>query len=84
MAERVVALGGVPVSGPAALEDHAPVDFEGGDVYDARTSLELADGIGDYATSEPLRDRLEALEEDADDLGNFLAADTLVRHDATG
>lgn len=39
LAERVQALGGVPVSGPAALEDHAPVTFEGEDVYDVRTSM---------------------------------------------
>lgn len=40
LAERVQALGGVPVSGPAALERHSPVPFEGGDAYDVRTSLE--------------------------------------------
>lgn len=40
LAERIQALGGVPVSGPAALERHSPVPFEGEDVYDARTSLE--------------------------------------------
>jgi len=39
IAERVQALGGVPVSGPAALERHSPVPFEGEDVYDVRTSL---------------------------------------------
>ncbi|MEE6208628.1 DNA starvation/stationary phase protection protein DpsA [Salarchaeum sp. III] len=40
LAERAQALGGVPISGPANLEDHAPVEFEGEDVYDIRTSLE--------------------------------------------
>lgn len=40
LAERVGALGGVPVSGGAALEARAPVDPEGEDVYDVRTSLE--------------------------------------------
>lgn len=39
-AERVQALGGVPVSGPSALEEHSPIPFEGQDVYDIRTSLE--------------------------------------------
>lgn len=96
MAERVVALGGVPVSGPAALEDHAPVTFEGEDVYDVRTSMEndlemygdviesvrehvlLVENLGDYATSEVLREHLEDLEEDAEDLRGFLADDTLV------
>jgi DNA-binding ferritin-like protein len=100
MAERVVALGGVAVSGLAALEDHAPVEFEGEDVYDARTSLEndlemcgdiienmrehvmLVENLGDYATSEIFRDRLEALEADADDIRGFLADDTLVLESA--
>ncbi|MFB6302618.1 MAG: DNA starvation/stationary phase protection protein DpsA [Haloferacaceae archaeon] len=40
LAERVQALGGVPISGPSTLEEHAPVEFEGEDVYDVRTSLE--------------------------------------------
>jgi DNA-binding ferritin-like protein len=101
MAERVTALGGVPVSGPAALEEHAPVEFEGADVHDVRTSMEndlemygdiienvrehvmLVDDLGDFATSEILRDRLEELEADADDLKSFLADDTLVLGSAT-
>jgi DNA-binding ferritin-like protein len=101
MAERVAALGGVPVSGPAALEEHSPVEFEGPDVYDARTSMEndlemygdvieamrghviLVDNLGDFATSEILRGRLEELEADADDLKSFLADDTLVLESAT-
>lgn len=37
--ERVVALGGVPISDPAAIAAHAPVEFEGADVFDARTTL---------------------------------------------
>ena len=40
LAERVRALGGVPVSGPAAFERHSPIPFEGEDVYDVRSSLE--------------------------------------------
>ncbi|WP_158056922.1 DNA starvation/stationary phase protection protein DpsA [Halorussus halophilus] len=40
LAERIQALGGVPVSGPAAIERHSPVPFEGDDVYDVRSSLE--------------------------------------------
>ena len=39
IARRIGAVGGVPVSGPAALERHSPVPFEGEDVYDVRTSL---------------------------------------------
>jgi DNA-binding ferritin-like protein len=40
LARRIEAIGGVPLSGPAAFERHSPVPFEGEDVYDARTSLE--------------------------------------------
>jgi starvation-inducible DNA-binding protein len=40
LARRIGEVGGVPVSGPAALERHSPVPFEGEDVYDARTSLD--------------------------------------------
>lgn len=100
LAERVQALGGVPVSGPAALEDHAPVAFEGEDVYDVRTSMEndremygeivqtvrehisLADDLGDYATSEMLREQLENLEDDAHEADHFLEDDTLVLESA--
>jgi len=39
LARRIGEIGGVPVSGPAALERHSPVPFEGEDVYDVRTSL---------------------------------------------
>ncbi|USZ68402.1 DNA starvation/stationary phase protection protein [Halorussus salilacus] len=52
LAERVQALGGVPVSGPAALERHSPIPFEGEDVYDVRTSLENdLDAYGDVIES---------------------------------
>ncbi len=40
IAERIQALGGVPISGPANLEDKSPVEFEGEDIYDIRTSME--------------------------------------------
>ena len=39
LARRIGAIGGVPVSGPAAFERHSPVPFEGEDVYDVRSSL---------------------------------------------
>jgi DNA-binding ferritin-like protein len=101
MAERVAALGGVPVSGLSELAAHASVEFEGPDVHDARTSLEndlemygdiietmrehvlLVENLSDFATGELFRERLEALEEDADDLKGFLADDTLVLESAT-
>ncbi len=39
LAERAQALGGVPLSGGATYEAHAPVEPEDDDVYDIRTSL---------------------------------------------
>jgi DNA-binding ferritin-like protein len=39
LAERVQALGGVPMAGMTSLDEHAPVEAEGEDVYDVRTSL---------------------------------------------
>lgn len=39
LAERVQALGGVPLSGMKTLEETAPVTPEDNDVYDVRTSL---------------------------------------------
>jgi DNA-binding ferritin-like protein len=44
-----------------------------------REHVALAEAAGDPGTAERLRDRLEALEADADDLRGFLADDTLVR-----
>jgi len=40
LAERVQALGGVPIAGGKNLEEHAPVEPEDDHVYDIRTSLE--------------------------------------------
>jgi DNA-binding ferritin-like protein len=40
LAERAQALGGTPVAGMEALAETSPVDPEGEDVYDVRTSLE--------------------------------------------
>ena len=40
LAERAQAIGGVPLSGGATYEAHAPIEPEGDDVYDIRTSLE--------------------------------------------
>lgn len=100
LAERAQALGGVPISGPSSLEEHASVEFEGEDVYDARSSLEhdlamygdiidsvrdhvsLAEDLGDYATSELLRETLEEFEEHAHEIEHFLEDDTLVVEDA--
>ncbi len=40
LAERIQALGGVPVASGAALEERSPLEPEGEDVYDIRPSLE--------------------------------------------
>jgi DNA-binding ferritin-like protein len=61
LAERAQALGGVPVSGGAALEARAPVEPEGEDVYDIRTSLEHdMEMYGDII--ETLREHVELAE----------------------
>jgi len=101
LAERAQALGGVPLAGGKRLEEHAPVEPEGDDVYDIRTSLrndmelygdiietvrdhvELAEGLGDYATAEMLREQLITLEEHAHHLEHYLEDDTLVLDSAT-
>ncbi len=72
IAERAQALGGTPVAGGAALENHAPVEPEGDDVYDIRTSLENdLDVYGDVIES--LRDHIEL----ATNLGDHATAEIL-------
>jgi DNA-binding ferritin-like protein len=96
LAERAQALGGVPLARGAELEENAPVEPEGDDVFDIRTSLrndmemygdiietvrdhvELAQGLGDHATAEILRQQLVTLEEHAHHLEHYLEDDTLV------
>ncbi|WP_248896469.1 DNA starvation/stationary phase protection protein DpsA [Haloplanus halobius] len=101
LAERAQALGGVPLAGGKRLEENAPVDPEGDDVYDIRTSLrndmemygdiietvrdhvDLAEGLGDHATAELLREQLLTLEDHAHHLEHYLEDDTLVLDSAT-
>jgi starvation-inducible DNA-binding protein len=72
LAERAQALGGTPVAGMSALEDHAPVEPEGEDIYDIRTSLENdLDIYGDIIES--LRDHIEL----ATNLGDHATAEIL-------
>lgn len=72
LAERAQALGGTPVAGAKALEDHAPVEPEGADVYDVRTSLQNDLEIyGDVIVS--LRDHVEL----ATNLGDHATAEIL-------
>lgn len=40
IAERIQAIGGVPVASPEEMVSRSPVDFEGEDVYNIRTSME--------------------------------------------
>ncbi|QHS16550.1 DNA starvation/stationary phase protection protein DpsA [Halopenitus persicus] len=47
-----------------------------------RDHVGLAEDLGDAATGELLRDRLEDLEDDAHEIEQFLENDTLVREDA--
>jgi len=71
-AERIQALGGVPLSGPAAMEDHAPIDFEGQDVLDIRTSMEHdLEALGDVI--ETVREHVEL----ATNLGDHATAQML-------
>jgi len=72
LAERAQALGGTPISGPAAQEEHASVEYEGQDVYDIRTSLEHdLETYGDIIES--TRDHIEL----AENLGDHATAQIL-------
>jgi len=72
LAERAQALGGTPISGPAAQEEHASVEYEGQDIYDIRTSLEHdLEMYGDVI--ETLRDHIEL----AENLGDHATAQIL-------
>lgn len=72
VAERITALGGVPVAGPEAITEQPLVDFEGEDIYDIRSSLSA--DLDDYETV------ATAIREDAllaRDLGDLGTADLL-------
>lgn len=74
-AERVQAIGGVPVSGPAAMAERAPVTFEGEDVYDIRTSMENdLEMMGDII--ETVREHIEL----ATNFGDHATAQMLREH----
>ncbi|MDZ5810462.1 DNA starvation/stationary phase protection protein DpsA [Halorubrum sp. AD140] len=66
IAERAQALGGVPLSGGANFEEHAPVSPEDADAYDIRTSLENdLEMFGDI--TEMLREHIQL----ANNLGDY-------------
>jgi DNA-binding ferritin-like protein len=55
-----------------------------GDIIESyREHIGLADGVGDFATGEMLREHLEELEEHAHVIDHYLAEDTLVLESAT-
>jgi DNA-binding ferritin-like protein len=72
LAERLQAIGGVPVASPAAIAEASPVEPEDEDVYDIRTSLSNdLEMYGDIIES--LRDHVEL----ATDLGDHATAEIL-------
>ncbi|MFC7138289.1 DNA starvation/stationary phase protection protein DpsA [Halosimplex aquaticum] len=72
IAERLQALGGTPVSNPVNIAETAPVEFEGDDVYDIRTSLANdLEMYGDIIESQ--REHIEL----ATDLGDHASAEIL-------
>jgi DNA-binding ferritin-like protein len=72
IAERVQALGGVPLSGGGNFDEHAPISHEGTDVYDIRTSLENdVELFGDV--TETLREHVRL----ANNLGDYATEDLL-------
>ncbi len=55
-----------------------------GDIIESyREHIELANGLGDYATEEMLREQLEDIEEHAHTIDHYLEDDTLVLESAT-
>lgn len=72
LAERIQALGGVPLSSGSSFEEHAPIEPEGEDVYPIRTSLENdIELYGD--TIESLREHIQL----ATNLGDYGTEDVL-------
>lgn len=72
LAERIAALGGVPQSGPAAVERQSHVPFEGEDVYDGRTALE-----NDRRAYGDLIEQLSSHVEMAESYGDHVTGDVL-------
>ncbi|QSG08842.1 DNA-binding ferritin-like protein (oxidative damage protectant) [Halapricum desulfuricans] len=72
LAERLQAIGGTPIASGKSLEEHAPVEPEGEDVYDIRTSLE--NDLEIYGEIiESLRDHVDL----ATNLGDHATAEVL-------
>ena len=76
LAERAQAIGGVPLSGGATYEEHAPIDPEGEDVHDVRTSIENdMEAFG--VIIESIRDHIGLTNELGDYASEELLRDTL-------
>ena len=75
IAERAQAIGGVPLSGGATYEEHAPIESEGEDVYDIRTSIRN-DMEAAATMIETLRDHVAL----ADELGDYTTEEVLREH----
>jgi DNA-binding ferritin-like protein len=81
LARRIGAVGGVPLSDPAAFERHSPIPFEGENVYDARTSLENdLEAYGDLIES--VSSHLELVESLGDHATGHLLREQLVELEA--
>ena len=75
LAERVQALGGVPIAGMTTLTEHAPVEAEDEDVYDIRTSFE--NDVEMYGSiMESYREHIEL----AENLGDHATGELLRQH----
>ena len=59
------------------------LDMYGDIIASMRDSIELAENLGDYATSELLREILVTIEEDGHHFEHYLEDDTLVLEEAT-
>ncbi len=59
------------------------LEMMGNIIESYREHIELADNLGDYATSEMLREQLETIEEHAHHIEHYLEDDTLVLDEAT-
>ncbi len=71
-AERAQAIGGVPLSGGSTYEEHAPIEREGDDILDIRTSL-ANDMEAMGATIETMRDHVALARE----LGDYTTEEIL-------
>jgi starvation-inducible DNA-binding protein len=75
IAERITALGGVPVSGPSTQEEMSIVEFEGEDVYEIRPSV-----ANDHENFADLVETMREHVELARNLGDHASAELISQH----